>query len=133
MLYVRCGNNEPLKNKVYFSPIIELNQLNFPKYTDGVDPAIPKFSVRYYNYAIAKWFEIYLKEKYRIAVNDPEQYERNSISAVYNKISSNCNGDKTEPACFFTDKEELKRIRQQAITDSKLPAYEPSICEVISL
>src|SRR6187401_1561228 len=76
VLYARCGGDDSQRDKVYFSPIIELDRLNFPKFTDGVDPAIPRLSIRYYNYAIAKWFEIYLKDKYRIAVNDPEKYER---------------------------------------------------------
>jgi len=134
VLYLRCGNEEPSKNKVYYSPIIELDRLNFPKFTEGMDPNFPKFSVRYYNYAIAKWFETYLKAQYGVAVNDPEHYQRKATSMVYdNKSDGSCNSDKTEPGCFFTDQQKLILIRKNAITESKLSKNNTTICQVIGL
>lgn len=134
VLHLRCGNADPQRNKVYYSPIIELDRLNFDKYTKGVDPSFPKYSVRYYNYAIAKWFEIYLQEHYNIAINDIEKYERNATCVVLNdKLKADCNADKTNPDCFFTDKQKLSLLRNTAISESKTPIHENDFCEVIAL
>ncbi|MEP7142690.1 MAG: hypothetical protein ABI707_07460 [Ferruginibacter sp.] len=134
VLHFRCGDHDPQKDRIYYSPIIELNTLNFPKYTDGVDPSIAQYSVRYYNYAISKWFEIYLREKYKILVNPPDKYERKSKSVVYNDSDkAGCNVDKTNPACFFLNKEELSIQRGKAISESKSPENNSITCEVVDL
>ncbi|CAN5462228.1 hypothetical protein BH11BAC3_BH11BAC3_31400 [soil metagenome] len=128
----RCSKNDADRNKVYYSPVIELNGLNFKKYTEGMDTSIPVYSVRYYNYAILKWFEALLKDKYNITLNDPEKYERQSTAVVYNK-STDCNDSKTDRACFYTDKLQLIAIRNNAINQNKLPANSNNFCEVIVL
>jgi hypothetical protein len=134
VLNFRCGDNDPQRNRVYFSPVIELNALNFPRYTDGIDTAIPQFSVRYYNYAISKWFEIYLWKKHKILVNTPDRYARKSTSVIYNdENTAGCNDDKTNSGCFFMDKEELSIKRMNAINESRSPEYDRTICEVIDL
>jgi hypothetical protein len=130
----RCGDNEPGKDRVYYSPVIELNSLNFPQYTDGIDPAIPKYSVRYYNYAISKWFEIYLREKYQILINSEDKYARKSTSVVYNdKNNGTCDDDKMNRDCFFLIREELLIIRNRKIIESSSPDKKALICEVIEL
>ncbi|MEP7109814.1 MAG: hypothetical protein ABI760_17595 [Ferruginibacter sp.] len=134
VLYLRCGKEDPERNRIYYSPVIELDRLNFDKYIDGMDPAFAKYSVRYYNYAIAKWFELLLKEQFHIAVNVPEKYERNATSVVFdNKNDGSCNDDKTNPGCFFTDKKRLLTKRNNAINEDKLPQHNNAICEVINL
>ena len=134
ILHFKCGSDDPQRNRVYYSPIIELNTLNFPRYTDGIDPAIPVYSVRYYNYAISKWFESFVKQYYNIQINDPNSYERKFKSIVFNeKNASSCNDTKTNADCFFTDKEELSIQREEAVRESKLPIHEAKFCEVISL
>ena len=116
ILYLRCGKEDPERNRIYFSPIVELDRLNFDKYTDGMDPALPKYSVRYYNYAITKWFEIFLEDEYRVAVNHPEKYERRDSCVIFNDMNNgDCNGDKTNPGCFFTDKQKILTSRNNAI------------------
>ncbi len=130
--YLRCGNEDPQRNKIYYSPVIELNLLNFDKYTEGIDPLIPKFSVRYYNYAMSKWFSIYLKEKHRIAINDPERYLRKDSTVVFTKDAA-CNEEKTSEPCFFTDKAELDLQRRKEIDNHRLTEYAPNFCEVIEL
>jgi hypothetical protein len=130
----RCGDDDPQKDRVYYSPVIELNTLNFPKYTDGLDPTIAQYSVRYYNYAISKWFEIYLKDSYKILVNHPDKYARKSKSVVYNDSNkAGCNADKTNTGCFFMNKEELSIQRSKAISESRSPENQTIICEVIDL
>ncbi|MCW3092414.1 MAG: hypothetical protein JWP81_3483 [Ferruginibacter sp.] len=134
VLHLRCGAGDPDRNRVYYSPVIELNSLNFDKYTNGMDPAIPRFSVRYYTYAIDKWFEMYLSDKYRVMVNHPDKYERNATSVIFDENNkAHCNDDKTDPGCFFTDKQKLIMHRNKAIAESKLPKHENEICDVISL
>ncbi len=134
VLYLRCGNDDAHRNKVYFSPVIELDRLNFKKYTDGMDPTFPLYSVRYYNYAITRWFEIFLKEKYQVAINDPEKYERYDTCVVFNNINyGSCSSIKTDPGCFFTSKQQINMLRDQAITESKKPDHQSDICEVIVL
>ena len=134
VMYLRCGDEDPQKDRVYFSPMIELNALNFPKYTDGIDPAIPPQSVRYYNYAISRWFEHFLKQYYRVAINDPDKYERKFRSFIFNDTGgAQCNNDKTNIPCFFTDKNQLSLMRENAIRESKLPESEMNHCEVIAL
>ncbi|MEO5891549.1 MAG: hypothetical protein ABIQ31_14960 [Ferruginibacter sp.] len=54
VLYFRCGDADAERDSIYYSPVIELNTLNFPPHTEGMDPAIAPYSVRYYNYALAK-------------------------------------------------------------------------------
>ena len=134
ILHFRCGSEDPRRDRVYYSPIIELNTLNFPRYTDGIDPAIPVYSVRYYNYAIFKWFESFVKQYYDIMINDADRYERKFESVVFNaKNASSCNETKTSTNCFFTDKYELSIQREDAIRESKLPIHEGKFCEIISL
>lgn len=134
VIHLRCDQQDPYRDRIYFSPIIELNQLNFDRYTKGIDPTFPKYSVRYYNYAIAKWFEIFLEEQYGILVNDAEKYERNATCVVFDQKNNNdCNNEKTHPGCFFTEKQKLIAIRDNAIHDSKLPTHAHEICEVIAL
>lgn len=134
VLHLRCGGEDPQRNRIYYSPVIELNQLNFGRYTDGVDPTFTKYSVSYYNYAIAKWFELLLKEQYRIAVNDAEKYERNATCVVFDdKNNGDCSEKKTDPACFFTDKKKLIIHRNNAIHESRLTKNKNDICEVINL
>jgi hypothetical protein len=134
ILYFRCGDDDPQKNRVYYSPVIELNTLNFPQYTDGMDPSIPQYSIRYYNYAISKWFEIYLKDKYKILINTRDKYARKSNSVVYDdKNNAACNDDKTNPGCFFLNKQELSIMRKDAISENRSPKYDSIICEVIDL
>ncbi|MEO6546520.1 MAG: hypothetical protein ABIN94_00920 [Ferruginibacter sp.] len=134
VLYMRCGKNEPQKNQVYYSPVIELNVLNFNKYTDGVDPAIPKYSVRYYTYAIDKWFEIYLKDKYEVLVNDPDKYERNATSVIFDEQNkARCNDDKTSEECFFSDKEKIAVHRKNAIAEARLPIHQNEYCGVAEM
>jgi hypothetical protein len=134
ILNMRCGNQYPDRDRVYFSPIIELNTLNFPMYTEGIDPSIPMYSVRYYNYALLKWFELFIKQHYNIQVTDPEKYERKFTSVVLNeKNALSCNDQKTNAACFFTDKNELITKRDNAIKESKLLVSENHICEVVPL
>ena len=99
-----------------------------------MDHSIPRNSVRYYNYAIARWFESYLKQRYGIAANDPEKYERNAMSVVLDqKSSEDCDLQKTSAGCFFTNKQKLIEQRNSAILESKLPANANLICEVIAL
>ncbi len=134
VLYLRCGDKDPNGDRVYYSPVIELDRLNFYPYTDGMDTAITPYSVRYFNYAISKWFEIYLRERYRIAVNDVEKYERDATATVYYyQLTVPCNAEKTSPGCFFTNKEELDKLRDAAIQQSKIVAGENGICEVIDV
>lgn len=134
ILYFKCGTDDPSRDRIYYSPIVELNTLNFARYTEGIDPAIPIYSVRYYNYAISKWFEMFIKQYYNIQVNDPNRYERKFTSIVFNSENTqSCNDTKTNPDCFFTDKNELLIKRENAIKESKLPIYENTTCEVISL
>ncbi|MEO6723344.1 MAG: hypothetical protein ABIN67_23455 [Ferruginibacter sp.] len=134
ILNMRCGNEQPHRDRLYFSPIIELNTLNFPKYTEGIDPAIPIYSVRYYNYALLKWFELFIKQYYNIQVTDPEKYERKFTSVLFNeKNSLSCNDQKTNIDCFFTDKNELAARRDKAIKETKLLVTQNQICEVVSL
>lgn len=128
----RCSKNDANRNRVYYSPVIELNGLNFKKYTEGMDTSIPAYSVRYYNYAILKWFEALLKDKYHIALNDPEKYERQSTAVVYNK-SASCNESKMDPSCFYTDEVQLTAIRNDAINENKLSANSNNFCEIIAL
>lgn len=132
MVELRCSKNDANKNKVYYSPVIELNGLNHKKYTEGMDSSIPEYSTRYYNYAILKWFEALLKDKYNIVLNDPEKYERQSTAVVYNK-SANCNEHKTELACFYTDKAQLTAIRNDAINENKQLKNSNNFCEIIEL
>lgn len=132
VLYLRCGNDDAQRDKVYYSPIIELDRLNFNKYTEGVDPEFTKYSVRYYNYAIAKWFEYFLKDRYHISINDAEKYERNSISVVLYD-GGGCSGDKTGTGCFFTNRQQLIRQRNKAIEEIRLPKNETEVCEVVVL
>ena len=132
IIQIRCGKQDPQRNRVYYSPIIELNSLNFEQYTEGIDTSIPTYSVRYYNYAIAKWFEEHLKRQYRIAINDPEKYERGATMVVYNR-EGECNADKTSLGCFFTNKDQLAAQRKTAIGESKLESNSGNICEVIEL
>ena len=134
VLGFRCGNQDPERNRLYYSPVIELNTLNFREYTEGIDPAIPLYSVRYYNYAISRWFEMYLKKYHNIQITDPFEYERKFISIVFNtKNAGSCNEQKTDTPCFFTDKNELALQRENAIRESKLPQNAGNTCEVISL
>ena len=134
VLHLRCGNDDAQRNRVYFSPVIELDRLNFEKYTDGMDPSFPKHSIRYYNYAITRWFEIYLKEKHRVHINDPEKYERYDTCVVFDNINSGyCSSIKTDPGCFFTNRQQLTMLRESAITESKKPEHQDDICEVIVL
>ncbi len=134
VLHLRCGNDDSQKNRVYFSPIIELDRLNFEKYTDGMDPSFPKYSIRYYNYAITRWFEMYLEEKHKVYVNDPEKYLRYDTCVVLqNKSSGSCTGDLTNADCFFTNKQLLKIIRDHAIAENKKPEHQSDICEIIVL
>jgi hypothetical protein len=130
--YLRCGSEDSQRNKIYYSPVIELNLLNFDKYTDGIDPLIPKFSVRYYNYAMSKWFSIYLKEKHRVAINHPERYLRKDSTVVFSK-SAACNEDKTSEPCFFTDKAQLDLQRRKEIDEHRLKDYAPNFCEIVEL
>ncbi|MBC7888003.1 MAG: hypothetical protein H7Z13_08930 [Ferruginibacter sp.] len=133
VLYLRCGNTDPQRNRVYFSPVIELNTLNFTRYTVGMDPAFSKYSVRYYNYAIARWFEIFMKEKHKIEMNDPQKYERNATCVVFDNSKGYCNDDKTSIDCFYTDQKKLILHKNNAISECKLFAHSNDICEVISL
>lgn len=132
ILMMRCGDDDSNRNIVYFSPVIELNGLNFKKYTDGMDPAIPLHSVRYYNYAILKWFEIYLRQSKNIAYNHPERYERKASAMIYNR-RGNCNNDKTLIGCFFTDKNELALQRTQALKEARLDTNTSDFCEVVDV
>ena len=132
VLHLRCGNNDAQRNTVYYSPVIELDRLNFEKYTKGVDPSFPLYSVRYYNYAIARWFEIYLLEHRKIAFNDPEKYERNVAFNVFDD-KGNCNADKTDPDCFFTDKQKIIKHRNNGISESRSAVHENDFCGVIAL
>ena len=132
VLYFRCGDNEPGKDRVYYSPIIELNTLNFPQYTDGVDPAFAKYSVRYYNYAISKWFESFLSEKHKV-MNSLDRYARHSNTVIYNDSNGQgCDIDKTNNSCFFLNREELSRRRKQEINESRAK-IDSTFCEVIDL
>lgn len=134
VLHLRCGKEDPEKNRLYYSPVIELNILNFDKYTDGVDPAFPKYSVSYYKYAIARWFELLLKEKYQIWITDPEKYERNVTTVVFDdKNNGDCKDGKTNTGCFFTDKQKLTTKRTNDISESNSPQNNHMICEVIAL
>lgn len=134
MLHLRCGDRDAQKDKVYFSPVIELNIVDFPKYTKGMDYTIHKYSVRYYNYAIARWFEFYIYQHHGIAVNDPEKYERNAVSVVLDeKSEGGCDLQKINADCFFTDKNKLEAQRNAAILESKQPANANLICEVVAL
>ncbi|MEJ7586193.1 MAG: hypothetical protein WKI04_01400 [Ferruginibacter sp.] len=134
ILHFRCGNSDPQKDRIYYSPLVELNTLNFPEYTMGMDPSIIPHSARYYNYAISKWFEIYLKDKYKIRINSPDKYARKSITAVYNNTKqADCNDDKTSPGCFFLNREELSVQRKDAINKSRAPDNKTAVCEVIDL
>ncbi len=132
VLYARCSKTDPQRDRIYFSPIIELSVLNFKEYIAGIDPSIPAYSVRYYNYAILKWFEKLLKEKYNVAINDPEKYERQSTAIVFNP-NGNCNADNTNTYCFFTDKLQLVDQRNLSIIENKSPAQVGNVCEVTDL
>lgn len=134
VLHLRCGNDDSRRNRVYFSPIIELDRLNFEKYTDGMDPSFAKYSVRYYNYAITRWFEIYLQEKHKVYINDPAKYLRYDTCVVFNNTNNGtCTSNLTNAGCFFTSKQQLKMLRDHAITDSKKPEHQSEICEVVVL
>jgi hypothetical protein len=131
---LRCGNQDPERNRIYYSPIIELNTLNFPRYAEGIDPAIPLYSVRYYNYAISKWFEFHLKQYHNVRVTDPEEYQRKFTSVVFKATNAaTCNDEKTDASCFFTDKDELSLQREKAIRENKSALHAGTTCEVISL
>lgn len=134
ILNMRCGDEDPNRDRVYYSKIIELNALNFPMYTTDMDPSIPIYSVRYYNYALLKWFESFVKQYYNIQVTDPKKYERKFTAVVLNaKNALSCNDQKTNTACFFTDKNELTIQRDKAIKEAKLSISQHHICEVVSL
>lgn len=130
VVYMRCGADDNLRNTVYFSPVIELNALNFEKYTSGIDASIPLYSVRYYNYALSKWFEIYLKEKHKVLINDPEKYLRKDSTIVFTR-SADCNPDKTNEACFFMHRDQLEQMRRKQIDEAKLSEHSPEYCEII--
>ena len=132
VVYLRCGDEDNLRDMVYYSPVIELNALNFEKYTKGMDPTIPQYSVRYYNYALSKWFEIYLKEKHKVAINHPDKYLRKDSTVVFTK-SIDCNSDKTSQPCFYTDKNQLDLIRRKEIDDAKLIEHSADYCEIVEL
>ena len=132
VVYLRCGNDDHQRNKVYYSPVIELNALNFEKYTRDVDPSIPLYSVRYYNYALSKWFEIYLKEKNKVAINDPEKYLRKDSTVVFTK-SDECNPDKTNDPCFFMDKSIIDLQRRKEIDEARLGKHASDYCEIVEL
>lgn len=134
VLQFRCGNDDAQKDRVYYSPVIELNTLNFPQFTDQLDPSIALHSVRYYNFAISKWFEIFLKDKYGIPVNDPAKYARKSHAVIYNEGNKNaCDDKKTNPDCFFINKDELLKKRKGEIMQSKGADNRKSFCEVLDL
>ena len=134
VLHFRCGDDDSQRDRVYYSPIIELNTLNFPQYTDGVDPAIAPFSVRYYNYAISKWFELYLRDRYKILTNTPDKYQRRSKTVIFNESNSvDCNPDKTNAPCFFMNKEELASKRAHDIAVNRLPDSSNNFCEIVDL
>ena len=132
VVYLRCGNDDNQRNKVYYSPVIELNALNFEKYTRDVDPSIPLYSVRYYNYALSKWFEIYLKEKHKVAINEPGKYLRKDSTVVFTK-SSDCNQEKTNTPCFFMDKSAIDLQRRKEIDEARLEKHASDYCEIVEL
>ena len=134
VLYYRCGKEKPEKNRMYVGPVIELNVLNFPRYTDGIDPAIALYSVRYYNYAISKWLEEYLASHKLVIPGDPEKYQRKFRSVIFNEQqAAECNPDKTAMPCFFTDKAALIILRANDIRENRTPEKENNICEVVEL
>jgi hypothetical protein len=134
VLQFRCGDNDAERDRLYYSPVIELNTLNFARYTEGIDPAIPQYSVRYYNYAIAKWFENYLSDKYKVFINTPGKYARKSKTVIFNERNkADCNDTKTSPPCFFLSQEELAEIRKSDIAEQRGTTHSGAVCEVTDL
>ena len=130
----RCGDNDPQRDRIYFSPVIELNTLNFQKYTEGMDPGFVPFSVQYYNYAMGKWFEAYLREHYKVFTNESGKYARRSTTVIYHEGNEQaCNDDKTISGCFYLSKDELELKRKHAIAEARDSQNSSSICEVIDL
>lgn len=132
VIHFKCGKEIPLKSRIYYGPVIELSLVNFEKYLAGIDPQLPLHSVRYYNYALGRWFDRYLQDRHHLALNDPEKYVHESTMVVFNEKGL-CNADKTAIGCFFTDKEYLVSLRNKAIHKSRDPDLADTICEVIDL